>query len=416
MVQLRVGDTVTLCTAIWDFCPATVYFINDINVSTGPCAINADAPQCLDLSGVQVEFQWTNGDGTSSHYCDPIKKLKTLGVATTNSNGVASITYTIVQEDLTYYQNNSIFDLRVCIINKSSSQVTNFGDNRLSFHSGDNIQIISNSTSYTHYIDISIKPYSWYSPQGAADWIITKSADINGALLNLFSGITDWQYLQTDIITESNKVIIRIYLKDLNPTASSSLSITSLTPATLIAQIAAIVATLLYIVIAVGIIYSVQLITSTITSLFGKDYTKKEVGDYTNNTLAALIDDCKNQNLNNPLLYADCVKRMIKIVADGAGDFFNDPTIPQAGTTASTEIDLCTTQYNIDNDLVKFDTCIDKASSIVPSAISTSTTGNCWIPIGSSCLLSEKTGKALLTGTMIIAGGYVLYKFSKKKN
>jgi hypothetical protein len=115
-------------------------------------------------------------------------------------------------------------------------------------------------------------------------------------------------------------------------------------------------------------------------------------------------DDVKTNFVNDPDGYANCLKAVTTGVSDGAGDFFNDPTIPQAGQKASTAIDLCINQYNVDLDLTKFNICMDNASNIVIASIITSTAGKCWIPIGTSCILSEKTGKILLFGGAIVLG------------
>lgn len=132
MVQFKVGDTVTLCASVADFCTYynQLYYIYDINAAVGICDITIDpVVECLSLSGVLLEFQWTNSQSsTPTHNCTEESKLKVLGSAYTNAQGVASISYVITEEDLTFHDANPVFDLRVCIKNKSTEEVINFGD------------------------------------------------------------------------------------------------------------------------------------------------------------------------------------------------------------------------------------------------------------------------------------------------
>lgn len=130
MTIFRVDDTVNLCASIVDFCGTNLLLLNhDINASVSPtlCNINSAIPNgCLFLSGRTLEFQWTNASGSvNKHTCNNIIKLKTLGTATTNSNGVASLLYKITQNDLDLYTaNSSTFDLKVCI-NDTNTLSTN---------------------------------------------------------------------------------------------------------------------------------------------------------------------------------------------------------------------------------------------------------------------------------------------------
>lgn len=216
MVEFNVGDTVILCASMRDFCGFTPprYGIEDINISLSTCPINIFTPDCLNLSGIQLEFQWSNVTGTTDrHYCTESAKLKTLGTSTTNSQGVATIIHQINEDDLELFQEAEIFDVRVCIKNKSPAEVVNISRTRDEFHPADDITI--SSSEVTHVFDIIVKPHSWYTPSETTNGLLSWIIGINGELLNVFADILDWQYLGVNIFQDGDNVIIRILLKEL---------------------------------------------------------------------------------------------------------------------------------------------------------------------------------------------------------
>lgn len=147
MVQFKVGDVVALCASIRDLCyqGSQVYEVFDINISTGSCAINYANFGCLSPNGIQLDFQWTNTrSNTPTHGCDPTNNIKFLGSASTNSQGIASTTYTIVQEDLDLFNGNTVFDLRVCIRGTPYVYANAIGKvrNEISYRNGDYITIV----------------------------------------------------------------------------------------------------------------------------------------------------------------------------------------------------------------------------------------------------------------------------------
>ncbi len=190
MVQLKVGDAVTMCASIWDFCGQQFqyYSIEDINVSTGTCSINIDnSISCLDISGVLLEFQWVNSRNTSSaNECADSTKLKVLGSAYTNSQGVASIGYQIALDDLTLFQNNPEFELRVCIKNKTPQEVFHLGELRSRYHGLDYITIIPNPCTgiICENACIGLDLYSQKCADGicVTDTLITQNSPLCGAI------------------------------------------------------------------------------------------------------------------------------------------------------------------------------------------------------------------------------------------
>ncbi len=91
--------------------------------------------------------------------------------------------------------------------------------------------------TYTHILEFRIRPWGWYTPNGAASALLLKMNDINGWSLNLISGLTDWQYVQSDIITDGNDVLIQCKFKNLS-LASATMSIKPL-----VVQLGAIIET-----------------------------------------------------------------------------------------------------------------------------------------------------------------------------
>jgi len=109
---------------------------------------------------------------------------------------------------------------------------------------------------YTHILEIRIHPWGWYTPDGAVEELLTKLNDINGWCLNLISGLTDWEYIRTDILTEGSDVVIQSKFKNLSIT-TKSMYITPLA-ASFFANVVVAIEYLIVIAFFVGILYSVK--------------------------------------------------------------------------------------------------------------------------------------------------------------
>ncbi len=262
--------------------------------------------------------------------------------------------------------------------------------------------------SATHYIDIHIRPNSWYTPQGAADEIITKLVDIDGAIVNIFSDVLDYQYLGTTIYSTSTEVIIRINLKQIS-TAPASVQALALP---LLAKIGIIIIIILSIIILIGII------TKWNFGSVEKTYTEEEVGGLINGTIEEIEKNCETNFANDPVGYALCVKSAIGGSTKSLGDFLNDPTITDAGDKAGQEIDRCIAQYNIDNDTDKLKSCVTGQVTGVTGKITEATTPSaedCWIPgpLG-GCILTASTGKTIAIIGGVVIGGILIISLLKK--
>ncbi len=320
MVQFEVGDVVTLCASIKDFCGTTpVYIIGDINISKNVCSINSFSFGCLNPSGIRLEFQWTNTrSSTPTHGCDPGASIKSLGSVMTDSQGIASMSYTISQNDLDLFNANTIFDLRVCIRDTPDVNALSIGKARDEFsnHGGDYIIIVPATTLVpTHYIDIIIQPWSWYDPNGAAQLIINKLIDIDGAIVNFFAdyGIVDYQYINTNVITGENRVTIRINLRSTSlGNGQQYLAIP------LIAKIVIIIAIIGLIIIAIGMIKDFIFRTVGNPLNLGPALTNDVLTSAGDEFMKSSMDGCETKTCSDPSLTQDQKAACIKSCVDNA--------------------------------------------------------------------------------------------------
>jgi len=451
MVQFVVGDIVHLCASIKDFCgqSSQVYDINDINISkTEGCVL--DVPDgCLPFDGIEIIFQWTNILGTTeTHMCDPTYNLKSLGSAVTNSEGRASLQYTITEEDQTLFNSNPTFDLRACINN-----VTNYtfrGGVRSSF-GHDNIQI--GIPEATHIIR-----YKLTNNEFLAD-IQANILDISTKLVSELN-FTDIpvQYINSeiDIVNRTFNVHVR-YTGTETLYNTSSLSITDNMTAfaeralvfVLTAIIAALIASIILSAGWTGVAIAQALLTGSAILILGyvvykivddsiikdetiknlqafveittkKDTTKEELDKaYTNspktkNDCLTLLNGYKSTDLTYldefykrlPLLELNVIKSTYITCADNLIQQFNSDTINC--DTARADISVCSTAAYSTTDQ-QFQIKYDSTKPFKGKE-------DCWIkkPLTEECILSAKTGKIILIGGGLIGLSY-LYSKSKKK-
>jgi hypothetical protein len=102
---------------------------------------------------------------------------------------------------------------------------------------------------YTDTLEVYVKPWPWYSVQSASTKIITSMTDISGSIANFFSGITDYQYLRTDVTTDSEHVILNIRLKTTGITAMAGPLVLGAVIGILIATVLALVGLIVYLVL-----------------------------------------------------------------------------------------------------------------------------------------------------------------------
>lgn len=253
------------------------------------------------------------------------------------------------------------------------------------------------SSNITHHLDLVVKPYSWYSPGGTADLIVTKLADVDGALANLFVDITDYQYINTEILSDvpTGKVTIRVNLKQM-PVVGMV--------APLLLFIIPIVAKLLIVLLFAGIITGWKFtLSGFITEITGKEYSKKEV--------VAIVEDevvpkqrenCRINFAGDPDGLALCEKSVQSGAADGLTD-----ALGLTGTDATTlqvnsKIDSCLAQYHIDGNLSAYYACLDDVAKTTSDGIKAKTPETGSGGMGSLLLLA---GVGILGLTLLSKGG-----------
>lgn len=244
-----------------------------------------------------------------------------------------------------------------------------------------------------YYLDFYVKPHSWYDVNGAANEITLKISDISGSIINELSkaGIIDWQYVSSEVIQETgaNKVTIRTYWN----TASAMGIQILITP---VLAFALIVGTALAIVIlAIGIPFAWSLYKAQ-QAITQKTYTEPEVGQLLNDIAEKEKVNCKNNNPNDPLGYAECVKSGVQSITQAGGDFFDKPTITQTGEFAASNVDKCIEQFNLGQiSGTQLEDCTNKSVDAVKKTITDQTkpTGFEW---GSLLLLGAGLGLAYI--------------------
>jgi len=108
MIELKVDDRLSICVAVHEFCGDQFqqYRVDNIGISKYPdaCSVTIDScispgTCCLPLSGIQIEFKFVAYSTA----------LKSLGMMTTDSNGIAAMTYQITEADANLYNDNDGF-------------------------------------------------------------------------------------------------------------------------------------------------------------------------------------------------------------------------------------------------------------------------------------------------------------------
>jgi hypothetical protein len=356
MVNIRVGQNIVLGASVSDFCGTYErgIFINDVGIDR---SIAIRPPGCLNVSGITIEFKLVSQSGSSEcNRCSPGTLYRSLGTTTTGIDGLATKGYFVTQDDLNSYNDaigkGTSLKIMACITGSRGQTVIKSGCTE-EVVIEEPIPIIPPPVEVaTHYLDIYVKPYSWYSPSGAASGVVTKLGDITGKLSNLFAEVTDYRYLGTEVLTLENNVIVRIHLKQLSMASMA---------APLLAYIAAIVAVVFVIIFFVGVITGWKFtLAGFIEQITGKEFSKKDVaGIIWDTVIPAQTSECEKNYPNDPIGQAQCKKSAICGAANGGTDALGLEGTDCATLGINEKIDACTAQYNIDRDMAKYKICID---------------------------------------------------------
>ena len=293
----------------------------------------------------------------------------------------------------------------------------------------------------THVLDLTISPYSWYSPQGAADYLITNLVSINGMIVNWLTPFTGWTFIYTEIIIVGTNVIIRVHLNDGSTApAPSILSASNMNMQTLavqlgIVEIGLIMAILGTICITVGIPAAIVLTTIlTGTKDPAKQFTPEDVVKIVitdpDSIVARQLEECDINFAADAAGLKLCYDSVMKGAQDGLEDKLN---LPPPTINIPTETQKCLDQYLIDSNWTNYQTCLlavklAAGGELLDAVICPPgeyyditqgkcvTTEDCWIPglTPGSCILTAKTGKTIVIIGGVVAGGYLLFSLIKK--
>lgn len=211
MVNLTVGQQITINTAVWDFCsPPNAIYINRVEINTVPPA--DPYVQCLIVSGIEVTFKLVTAGSAKCHQCNPDLYYSTLGTARSNSIGIATLTYTVTQDALNAYldavsKGNSI-SIMACITDPKGQPILQ--------HDCTEALMIRPLPTPTHYIALSMG----FVPDAAAEYFSGYITDISNLLMTKLTPFpSPWEYIKTTYDRASNTFNIYLYL----PPASMSL-------------------------------------------------------------------------------------------------------------------------------------------------------------------------------------------------
>lgn len=214
MVEVKAGDRIRIAASVWDFCSATQQsiFIHDVQINS---PVTTLPPRCRDISGIQVVFQLGSiSSSVECNQCLPAVQYETMGIAVTDSNGVAYIDYTVTENDLASYNaavasGNSLRVL-ACITNPKGQTVLNS-------NCSDTLTILP-QVAPTHYISLSLG----FIPIELVTYFQAYISQISDQLMTKISPPpSPWQYLRTTYDGVKNAFNIWFYLP---PTAVLTMS------------------------------------------------------------------------------------------------------------------------------------------------------------------------------------------------
>jgi len=251
----------------------------------------------------------------------------------------------------------------------------------------------------THYLNIEVKPYSWYNPSGVANHLVRNIVNLDGMIINTFADVIGWEYVGIDILPKEDKVIIRISLIELE-SMGTGVQIQSMIAPLVIAKVALIVIASAIILIGVGFVTGFFWSTPVRELLFGKTYTAKEVfdivmggGEFGDGVVGNQLIEC--DKITNSIEKADCYRRLECGAANGLSDAFNDPTMNCESQEINEKVGSCVEQYRIDGDSSKLDICLGKMVEETKESI------------GDKVPEEEGLAKAIMMGAMILGIAYV---------
>jgi hypothetical protein len=119
-----VDDVLNLCASVEDFCgqQSTSIYLDEINVtkSPNPCTIGYNTPGGCGrhINNIEVTFKLAKTLGTECSHGSPTIVYHTIGIVTTDSNGICGLGYQVTNQDrLDYDSSNGSYRLFATISN-----------------------------------------------------------------------------------------------------------------------------------------------------------------------------------------------------------------------------------------------------------------------------------------------------------
>lgn len=429
MVNVKVGQTIRVNIAVWDFCGElgnNALNIPGVGIDTMP-ALDPDVI-CQDITGLAIEFRLVTAGDVLCKGCNPEVVYSTWGTAYTDSRGYAYIDHTITPDDLAAYQaaalSGNYVKVLACITGAKGQQIIN--------HRCSETMTVLTPAAPTHYLDFKL----FENASGIFD-VLKSHATMLTATINSFIPVeAGWTVYSTEV--DTSKGILRLHLSSTGSwgiveiamflfaiiiTAIGALLLIIFLPVGLlgIAIIAASAIVLDYVVYRI-IDYNVEL-QQKVTNLQAKDQNDTKLDQ----TVAAVLeeyeksvktkDDCLNKlnglrisyttyldtmQKNFPNLYTPAMKRAFQSTADNAIAQFRDGKITCERATEIITTSGATARADIStNFTANYNTTLGY----------TPPKKECWIakPLSEDCILSASTGKWIVGGAVALAGLGIVY-------
>ena len=406
-----VGDIINICAQVEDYCgfpPYQYLYLKSSDMQKNPngCTLTCDYPPlctstCINTAGRQVIFKSIRHYTSSPNdvNCNNViasHVYREIGSTVSNSTGTASIQHQVSDQDRLDYldtlANGQSYKIVYCI--NDSSATTGHAE----------VYTVTiapqSSIEATHIFELGIKPYSWKVGTALAD-VISKLTEISGGLANLFTTITDYQYITTEATQEGDYIVIRVYMKHLQITG---MGISTLNPIAFVPMVVLIAALIL--VIGAPVYYFFR---DIYRQLIGQQtYTPTEVnqivwggGEFGDGVVKKQLEDCDTNFSEDPNGLKNCYKSVLCGATDGMVDALALPTsIDCTAQQVNTKIDDCYSQYLIDHNLENLKTCMN--------VVKTETGGNLQTEADKKTQTSSGFGMimlaALALGTITLVG------------
>lgn len=428
MANIKVGQTIRVNIAVWDFCGelgTNALFIYDVGIDRMP-ALDPEV-LCLNVTGLAIEFKLVTSGATLCKSCNPEIVYSTWGTVYTDSRGYAYIDHTITMDDLAAYEaavlSGTYVKVLACIVGAQAEIIKHLCSESLT---------VLAPAAPTHYLDFQL----FENASGIFDVLKSNAVMLTAAINSLIPDAAGWKIYSADV--DTSKGILRLQL---SPTGSWGIVEIATFLFTII--ITAIGAILIIIFLPVGILgiaiiaasaivlnyvvysiidYNVEL-QQKVTNFEAKDQNDTKLDQ----TVAAVLeqyeksaktkDNCLNKlnglrisyttyldmmQKNFPTLYTPAMKRTFQSTADNAIAQFRDGKI-----TCERATEIITTS----GATAKADVSTSFTANYNTEIGYTPPKKDCWIakPLSEDCILSAETGMWIVGTIVAVIGLGITY-------